>query len=365
MSTPKLSNEEILKRLQIPPGKIRLVMDTDAKNEIDDQFAISWALRSTDRFNVEAVYAAPFSHDCMKTFFSGKHQKEVNSSGISYTEEPLSGMEQSYNEIIKLYEMLDIPHTGKVFRGADGYLQNHFTPRKSEATTDLIHRAMSGNDLLYVAAFGTITNIASAIIIEPEIINKIVVIWLGGQPLYFNHGIEFNLMQDVIAAQIIFNSGVPLVYIPCMNVASLLSVSEDEVKTKLLGKNKISNYLGNSVLETFSDVRTIDFMSKMLRHSYLKDREDQNEEYLSQFKSEHISWSRIIWDIATIAFLKNPTWTPSSLTTSPILQDDMTWAKTDETRHNIRVVNYCHRDLIFGDLFHCLTNNMGENDYEK
>lgn len=46
-------------RLDIPAGRIRLVIDTDTKNEVDDQFAISWALRSPDRFRVEAVYAAP------------------------------------------------------------------------------------------------------------------------------------------------------------------------------------------------------------------------------------------------------------------------------------------------------------------
>ncbi len=357
MTDKLLSNEEIEKRLQIPTGKIRLVMDTDAKNEIDDQFAISWALKSTDRFDVEAVYAAPFSHDCLKSYFSGKKQKEVKSSGISYTEEPRVGMEQSYEEILKLYKLLDLSSEGKVFKGAGEYIQNTLKPIESDATRDLIDRAMNGNDILYVAAFGAITNIASAIMLEPKIINKIVVIWLGGQPLYFDHGIEFNLMQDVTAAQIIFNSGVPLIYIPCMNVASLLSVSEDEIKAKLLGKSKIGDYLAKSVLETFSDVRTIEFSTKMLRNSYLKNREDQKEEYLNQFKSEYISWSRIIWDIATIAFLKNPTWTPSSLATSPILQEDMEWGKVDDTRHKIRVVNYCHRDLIFGDLFHCLTKD--------
>ena len=57
-----LTQEEIRSRLTIPTGKLRLVIDTDAKNEVDDQFAIAWALRSKERFSVEAVYAAPFSH---------------------------------------------------------------------------------------------------------------------------------------------------------------------------------------------------------------------------------------------------------------------------------------------------------------
>ena len=46
----RMNNEERKKRLQIPTGRLRLVIDTDAKNEVDDQFAIAWALRSPERF---------------------------------------------------------------------------------------------------------------------------------------------------------------------------------------------------------------------------------------------------------------------------------------------------------------------------
>ena len=62
---------------------------------------------------------------------------------------------------------------------------------ESEAARDLIRRALSGDEPLYVAAIGAPTNIASAIMMEPEIIRKIVVVWLGGQPVHFGHGVEF------------------------------------------------------------------------------------------------------------------------------------------------------------------------------
>lgn len=228
---------------------------------------------------------------------------------------------------------------------------------ESEAARDLIDRAMNGDGLLYVAAFGAITNIASAIMMEPEIVNRIVVVWLGGQPLYFDHALEFNLMQDVAAAQVIFNSRVPLIYIPCMNVASLLMVTEDEVRHKLMGRTKIGNYLGQNVLDAFVNPQGAVFATAMYRNSYLRGREDQDEAYLKQFQSQHVAWSRIVWDVATIAFLKNPTWTPSTLEMSPVLNDDMTWGETEESGHEIRVVNYCYRDLIFGDLFACLTKD--------
>ena len=40
---PKLSKEKLLERLEHPNGIARVIIDTDAANEIDDQFALTWA----------------------------------------------------------------------------------------------------------------------------------------------------------------------------------------------------------------------------------------------------------------------------------------------------------------------------------
>ncbi len=42
------------------------------------------------------------------------------------------------------------------------------------------------DSLLYVATIGAITNVASAILMEPEIITRIVVVWLGGHALHWS-----------------------------------------------------------------------------------------------------------------------------------------------------------------------------------
>ncbi|MEY9130942.1 hypothetical protein ACVIWV_002940 [Bradyrhizobium diazoefficiens] len=49
-----------LKLLEPPVGRLRVVLDTDTYNEIDDQFALVQMLLSPERFEVEAIYAAPF-----------------------------------------------------------------------------------------------------------------------------------------------------------------------------------------------------------------------------------------------------------------------------------------------------------------
>ena len=66
---PKLSKEKLLERLEHPNGIARVIIDTDAANEIDDQFALTWALLSPEKLKIEAVTAEPFSF--------AHHQREL------------------------------------------------------------------------------------------------------------------------------------------------------------------------------------------------------------------------------------------------------------------------------------------------
>ena len=80
-----LSDVELVKRLSLPEGKIDMVLDTDTYNEVDDQFALAYALLSPERLNVQAVYAAPFHNN--------------RSSG------PADGMQRSYDEIADILDV--------------------------------------------------------------------------------------------------------------------------------------------------------------------------------------------------------------------------------------------------------------------
>ena len=157
MKTDFLSAEERARRLCPPAGKLRLAIDSDAKNEVDDQFAIAWALRSPERFSVEAIYAVPFSH--------GVYRHNLGQLDFPDIEPPAEGMEASYQEIRKLCELLGERPSGGVFRGAEGYMPGPGQPVASEAVSDLIARGMEGEGLLYVAAIGAATNIASALLL--------------------------------------------------------------------------------------------------------------------------------------------------------------------------------------------------------
>ena len=80
-----MTNEQRIKNLAVPSGKVDVVLDTDAYNEIDDQFAFAYLLKSKEKANVTAIYAAPFH----------------NTRSVG----PLDGMEKSYDEILKLLEL--------------------------------------------------------------------------------------------------------------------------------------------------------------------------------------------------------------------------------------------------------------------
>ena len=226
-----MSNEiEALKhriaRLEAPEGKVRMVLDTDTYNEIDDQFAVVHALLSPEKLAVEALYAAPFFN--------------------SRSDGPEDGMEKSYEEILRLLERLDIPAGDFVLRGSTGFLDDTLEPYRSAAALDLIERAMateSDGDPLYVVAIGAITNVSSAILIEPSIIERIVVVWLGGNALYWPTAHEFNLKQDIPASRLLFDCGVPLVQIPCKNVTTHLASTVPEIEHYVQGRGAIGDYL--------------------------------------------------------------------------------------------------------------------------
>jgi len=298
MNLPTLSDALRLERLQPAKGKIKMVLDTDTYNEIDDQFAIVYALLSPEQLDVEAIYAAPFHND--------------RSTG------PADGMEKSHEEILRLLDKLDVSPDGLVYEGSTGFLADYDHPYQSEAAMDLVERAMATQDEpLYVVAIAAITNIVSAILIEPKIIERIVVVWLGGHALHWPDTKEFNLKQDIPASRFIFDCGVPLVQIPCAGVTTHLRTTVSEMEQYVQGRGAIGDYL----VEIFKD-----------------------------YTVDHYAWSKEIWDIVTIAYLINHSWVPTELVHSPILTDQVTWSM-DRSRHFIRYANYVNRDPIFRDIF--------------
>jgi purine nucleosidase len=296
---PTLDDAYRLRQLSPREGVLRMVLDTDTYNEIDDQFAVAHALASPERVRVEAIHAAPFHND--------------RSTG------PADGMEKSYEEIQRLLGMMPSVAAPPVYRGARAYLDVS-APAATDATADLIARAMAStaDDPLYVVAIGAITNVATAILLEPRIIEKIVVVWLGGHVLHWRDTREFNLKQDIPAARVVLDSGVPLVLLPCGGVVDRLLTSNEELAAHLGGRGRVADYLVKIVREYNRNNQPV--------------------------------WSKVIWDIAATAYLITPKAVWTHLHSSPIVTDNGTWS-IDHTRHPIRIAHGLSRDAIFADCF--------------
>ena len=294
---------DLVRRLEPPSSPCNVVIDADAYNEIDDQFAIVHALLS-DRLNVEAIYAAPF------------HNERRSTDG------PGDGMEMSFQEIGRLLEMLPVDYTGTVARGSEKFMCGPEQPVQSPAVDHLIERAHAGNgSTLYILALGALTNVASALVKEPSITTQVTVVTLGGAPYESGHYQDFNFSQDIHAARVIFGSGVAVVHVPGYFVSEAMRTTEPELAKYVKGSGLVGNYL----------------------YSLYKD-----------WVPEEPGRSKAMWDLAPGGYLIDPGWTQSHLTQSPILNDHYRYGY-DLTRHPVRVVTRVDRDRIFSDLFEQLS----------
>ncbi|MEM8664083.1 MAG: nucleoside hydrolase, partial [Pseudomonadota bacterium] len=233
------------------------------------------------------------------------------------------GMELSYEEIFRILDRLGVSGDGLAHRGVSEYVGFEKTPKHADAVDHLIARARAGSpdDPLYVIAIGAISNVSSALLLAPDIIDRIVVIWLGGNvldwPRSFAKNAEFNLKQDIGGAQVLFDCGVPVVLVPAMGVTSHLISTVPEIEAHVEPHGAIGAFLAARFKE---------------------------------YSDDHFGWSKEIWDMAAVAYVLDAEWTPSIIMPTPWLTDDIGWRR-DENRHPMRYVSYVDRNAILKDFF--------------
>ena len=301
-----MNEQTRVKNLYVPNRKVDVVIDTDTFNEIDDQYALAYLLKSKDKLCTKAVYAAPYSR-----------------AGSGTVKE---GMERSYNEILNVLSFMK--EDVAVFKGSEQYLSDEKTPVISPAALDLAERAnaYSPENPLYVIAIGAITNVASAILLNPKMIENTVIIWLGGHAYHYTDAVEFNLKQDIAGGRVVFGCGVPLVQLPCRGVVSEFTITKPDLKAWFMGKNELCDYLANITIE----------------HVEARD----NNPY----------WSKVIWDVTAVAWLLNDDdrFMLSRLVNAPLPSYDGHYVQIPNG-HLINYVYYVKRDDLMRDLIEKLT----------
>ncbi len=295
-----------VRNLFVPKGKVDVVLDTDAFCEVDDQYAIAYLLKSKEKLNTKAIYAAPFK-----------------SQYISSVEE---GVEKSYLEILNILKLSG--EKADVFRGSKCYLPDEETPVISDAANDLAKRAedYSPENPLYIIGIGAITNIASAILINPNVAENCVLIWLGGNAHHHRDNFEYNMLQDVAAARVVYKSEIPIVQLPCEGVVSAFTLSRPELEAWFLGKNKLTNYLTQITIE--------------------KMEKEKDTPY----------WAKTIWDVTAVAWLLNDDdrFMSSRIVTAPLPAYDDRYSLNPDGKL-MRYVYEIKKDSLLTDLIEKLT----------
>lgn len=305
-----MKNEQYLKNLTVPLGVVDAVIDTDAFNEIDDQFAIALMLLSGEKIRTKAIYAAPFIN----------HKSES----------PADGMEKSYDEIIKLLWLMNMGNmSSNVFKGSRQYLPDEKTPVKSPASENLAELAMKyrPENPLYVISIGAITNVASALLLRPEIAKNIVIVWLGGHSFEFGSCEEFNMYQDIPAARVVLSSDAPVVMLPCNGVVSSFTASGPELEKWLLGTTPIATYLANNAIK-------------------------EAEQY-----AKGKPWTRAIWDVTAVGWLlnENDKYMLSRICNVRLPKKDGKY-ESEPLNKKISYVYFIKRDILMCELFKKLCN---------
>jgi inosine-uridine nucleoside N-ribohydrolase len=208
----------------------RVIINTDAKNEADDQFAIVHALLSPS-LDIRGLVAAHFGNRRTR-----------------------SSLEESRAEIELLLRLMKLDGRVPVADGAAYALPDAGTPVPAPGVELIVEEAMRDvAEPLYVAFLGPLTDMASALMLEPRIAERdVTVIWIGGGGYDGvgpqNGRPEFNLSNDIVAANIVFSSALKVWQIPAPTYR-MMAVGYAELDAKVAPCGEIGDYLVRQLVE--------------------------------------------------------------------------------------------------------------------
>jgi hypothetical protein len=213
---------------KVPEEKrVRMIVHTDCANEADDQFALAHFLM-TPKFEIPGIVAGHF--DVVTQYGFSPYKKGETAKA-------------SLDEINKILDLMELGGKYQVVAGSGTALRGENVPSPSEGAEFIIKEALRDDPRpLFIANQGAVTDIASAIIMEPGICDRMTAIWIGGGIYPAGGQKEFNLGGDIDAANVLFKSPMPVWQIP-MDVYKTCLVSLAELQLKVKPCGKIGEYL--------------------------------------------------------------------------------------------------------------------------
>lgn len=296
-------------------GRIRILLDTDANNELDDQHAIAYMLLSGDVFQVEGITV----------------NRTSNGGDI----------DEHAREAERIVKLCGLFPELQVHRGASGTfeeIRGHLAEPDFDgvdAVRHIIARANAPSDRkLVLTPVGKLTNVALALKKDPDIAQRLRIVWLGSN--YPQPG-EYNQTNDEPALNYILNSDVDLeIVLVRYGEASgtdAVRVTLEEIHENMPGKGPVASApvtgRHGGTFRYFGD-----YSVNLFEHADLYGEPG----------------SRALFDMAAVAIVKNPGWAVPRSIPAPILQDSK-WVDRPNNQREIVLWEDFDRAAIVADLF--------------
>jgi len=315
-----MTPEQILADIRSDRVK-KVIMDGDYSAEIDDQYTLVYAYghKKLEVLGVNAVahYAEPRftkTSTIVRTSL-GRAAQVYWALGLSPEELPLNmGPEKQ------------ITH-------------NNGEPVDCASARFIIDMVHKYDEPIYIITTGPCSSVINACLMDPSIMDKIVVVWLGGHCLhewFIGHPFhEWNMHADFTASQMLLNMDIPLIMLPCDPNGSVKIVMTGADLDRIEGNNTLARFLRNELPKLACD----------------------NNEF------KNPEWKKVMCDYMGVAALTIPDAMNFSIIPAPVLCDDRAYA-IDSTRRKILYAVDPDSDAIINDSIEALNNAVRDFPYD-
>ncbi len=285
-----MTTKEILADLNSPRVK-KVIVDSDFAAEVDDQYALAYAMGS-DKMEVLSVNA------------------------VAHFDPPQNGntrqtVLRSFCELGIVLDALGIDiNDFPAYKGQFTQITNSpgFAPPACDSADNIINISKQYSDeIIYVLTTGPCSSAVTAWLKDKSISKNICVVWLGSNCIHETTGSfhEWNLYSDYAAAQILMDSDLGLIMLPCDPYGSVKIV---------MTKDDLNNIQGDSYAANFF---RRDLMLRVCRDD-----------------SHYDNIRKVMCDFAAPAVIAMPDCMELTEVTAPVLTDDGCYAY-DRTRRKI------------------------------
>lgn len=300
-------------------AKIRVILDTDANNELDDQHAIAYMLFNGDVFDVDGI-----------TVNATRNGGDIHEQAA---------------EAERVIKLCNLHPKIPVYKGANsGFeeikenVQADFDG--AEAVNYIIKKAHEqAAHKLVLLPVGKLTNIALALLKDPSIADKVRIVWLGSN--YPEPG-EYNQNNDEPALNFLLNTKVPLEFAIVRygkpSGTDAVRVTPAEMQARMPGAGpQISEPVVGRHGGEFTSFG--DYSINLFQHIDLHGDPP----------------SRALFDMAAVAIVKNPDWAVPTEIPAPILVDGV-WQERPENSRTIVIWENFDKDRILADFMESMQN---------